>query len=451
MWGDLSKLPNITATTINYGSTKFPTTAPTSAPGTVPPGTVPPGAVPPTASPTTAPTVPPIGTVGSSCGTGTPALVNGRDWAPTWVPYACTSPWNRVISANPTIASYSAQLNSVLFSSSAPGSFQAPLRSYEAGQYDYGHPIYYASTSDPLVNVHCAPGQYSGGGSNAQCDTADNGGVMAQIRLPAAARPAGGGDSHLGVIQPDGTEIDFWLVQRVTSNWTNGSTLNAGGGANCGNISTGTGWDSNNNGWSQTAASSCLAGGVVHAAELLAGRIDHALSFVGNCGSPSIPYAYPSGPGATTICPGVNGAPLGARGWYDVPSAVTNAVRTCTLANMAAPCFWPSDKAILNALHDRGGYFTDHGGTGVSIGGLLIQAESIQPGYSFFGAAVDPFAALVVQNWQPISGISGALGLRWVQGGPNVDSQGNWNPGKSGADFINHFHWLAPCSAQGMC
>ena len=64
---------------------------------------------------------------------------------------------------------------------------------------DCGHPTYYAQPTDPVFTLHA-----TGGGRNAIEGT--------RIRIPDAARPAGGGDGHMTVVEPDGWEYDFWQV-----------------------------------------------------------------------------------------------------------------------------------------------------------------------------------------------------------------------------------------------
>jgi hypothetical protein len=288
------------------------------------------------------------------------------------------------------------------------------VRENEAGAWDYGHPIYYASSSDPLVTVHCT--QY--------CNTSSNGGYPTQINIPAAARPAGGSDAHMAVIQPNGNEIDFWATTQPAGNWTTGSTLTAASAVNCGSFSTGSGVLAV--GPAATAGGACLAAGLLRANELLSGHINHALFIVVQC---AVGAVYPASAGAATgQCSSGVGPPLGGRLWYDVPDATTNASTT----------LHPWEKAILNALHDYGGFVEDASG-GSSVSGIGFMTESSQDSYSF--GQSDPFAALSAQGWFSTN-VSGSLEPRWIGASP-------WNP--SSVSFSSHMHWLAPCSAQGAC
>ncbi len=362
----------------------------------------------PTPVPTSVPTAQP--TVAASCGT-TPSFVNGVEFVATWTPYGCSSPWNQHVSGNPTYAAYS---NAIIATEFGGGNTQ-PVRDEEAGPYDYGHPVYYASASDPLVNLHCT----------SYCDTTDNGGYPASAHVPALARPAGGDDAHMAVIQPDGTEIDMWATTTPAGNWTNGATLTAHAIANCGSYLGGSGFTPT--GPAATAGGACLGAGLLRANELASGSIGHALFLITQC---AVGWQYPAFPNASTnTCTSGSGPALGARLWYDVPDATTNAN-----ANLE-----PWEKAILNALHDYGGYLEDNVSGGANASGIMFLAESGMAS-SMFGQA-DPFAALSAQGWSGIS-ISGASQTRWVGADP-------WQP--SGVNFAAHLHWLDPCSARGSC
>jgi hypothetical protein len=345
------------------------------------------------------------------CGAGA-SLTNGTNYTTTWTPYNClTSPWNVRVSSNPRIASYSAAQIALQFSR---GNTQ-PVRSQEAGRYDYGHPVYYAAASDPVVNLRCL----------SYCNRTDNGGIPATFRIPARARPAQGGDAHMAVVQPDGTEIDLWATATPSTNWTAGATVTAIAAANCGNYVTGSGFTAA--GPAATAGGACLGAGSLRANELLSGSINHALFLITQCANG---WQYPAFANATTDrCTGGSGPPLGGRLWYDVPTETTN----------ANPNLKPWEKAILNALHDYGGYLQDDIGGADHVSGIAFLAESGQAAMSF--GLPDPFAALFSQGWLSIP-INGAFSLRYIGADP-------WRP--AGVDFAGHFHWLDACSAQATC
>jgi hypothetical protein len=288
------------------------------------------------------------------------------------------------------------------------------VRDEEAGPYDYGHPIYYASSSDPIVNLHCT----------AYCNTVDNGGFPATMHIPAAARPAGGTDAHLAVIQPDGTEIDLWATTPPSGNWTTNATVTAQAIANCGSFISGSGFTPT--GPAATAGGACLGAGLLRANELAAGTINHALFLIAQC---AVGSQYPAFPNAgTDACTNGQGPALGARLWYDVADAITDAN-----ANLK-----PWEKAILKALHDYGGYLEDDASGGAAVSGIGFLAESGAAAWAF--GQPDPFAALASQGWNAIS--VGALTLRSI-------GASAWNP--AGVSFPAHLHWLDACSAHATC
>jgi hypothetical protein len=397
LWGDLSNLPTIIASTVNFGSTQFPTTAPSSSP---------------TSSPTS--------TSGSTGSSGTyDGFANASDYSTNFTPYATNSIWRTPVSANPTIASYSSAVVAAQFPN---GRNVSPVRANEAGQWDYNHPRFFASASDPLVNVACT--QY--------CGATDNGGVPLQMHVPAQARPAEGGDGHFDVVQPDGTEVSMWAAGRPSSNWTSGATLYASTIANCGSFGSGQGWLSGGPG--PTAAGYCDDAGIVTAAELAAGQINHALFIVAAC---AVGSQYPTQYGAVTDrCTSGVGPPLGGREWYDVPCSTTQSDGS----------LHPWEKAILCALNQYGGYLGDDGSGGAYVTGVAPMLESEEPWYDFYGQNyTSPFAPLASQGWYPIviqNARSGASGTRWVGADP-------WQPGD--VNFPAHIHWLDACSARGTC
>jgi hypothetical protein len=345
---------------------------------------------------------------------GPDGLQNGREYSASFRPYGASSVWNRRVSSHPQIAPFSAAVVEHQFPT---GKNDRPFRSNEPGVYDYGHPIFYASGSDPLVNTRC----------NQYCGT-----FPARIRIPPKARPAGGTDAHLEVIQPDGTDISMWATYGTPGrDWQTGDTVTAGNISDCGSFFSGPG--TMPVGPAPTAGGACLRAGEITAAELLAGHINHALFAAGQCGNG---WQYPAVPDASTHpCTSGVGPPLGAREWYDVPCSATD-----ENTNLR-----PWEKAILCALHDYGAYMEDSGGGGAYFTGVGVDGtESSEPAFDY--GQPDPFAALASQGWYsitiPNADKRGTARARWV--GADV-----WMP--KGVDFPHHIHWLAPCSARGSC
>jgi hypothetical protein len=392
-----------------------------------------------TAAPTAAPTSGAVAVLSTSTYLG---FANATDWATSFMPYAATSVFNAKVSDNPTFLANSAAIVAAQF----PSGLQVSVRSTEAGQYDYSHPRYFATTSDPVVKLVC----------NQYCGAPDNGGVPATAYIPAVARPAGGSDAHFDVVQPNGTDITMWAAEcgpsgctsygqpnDMQGNWTAGSTLTAGNIANCGSFTSGLGYLVTGPG--PTAADFCTNAMVITAAELIAGRINHAMSTGAQC---AIGTQFPAAAGSSTQqCTSGVGPPLGGREWYDVPDATTNATN-----------LQPWEKAILNALHDYGAFFGDNGSGGANYtGGFAGQVESEEPWRDYNGTGTNkatytsPFALLAAQGWIPVSisnAIGTASGTRWI----GADPWNIWTElGETEAQFASHIHWLDPCSARGTC
>jgi hypothetical protein len=413
LWGDLSKLPNVTATYVVFSATPFASPSP-SVHATATPVATSAATAKPALTPVLVPTAVPQIAGGTFMN-----FSNAQDYSTSFVPYASNSVWNTPVSTHPTYLSSSAAIVAAQFPG---GNNTQTIRANEAGVYDYSHPRYFASNADPVVALRCT----------LYCGAPDNGGVPATAHIPALARPALGSDAHIDVVQADGTEICAWGVTQPGANWATGQTLTALNIANCGSFSSGAGWLSNGPG--PTAAGFALQSGIITAAELIAGQINHAIFITGQC---AIGSQYPSEPGASTDqCTSGLGPPLGGREWYDVPCSTTQ-------ANSALR---PWEKAILCAMNIYGGYMGDDVGGGSTFTGTGAGVESEEPWYAYQGPGyTSPFAPLAAQGWGTIhmlNVIGNQSGTRWVGADP-------WQP--AGVNFAAHIHWLDPCSARGAC
>lgn len=333
------------------------------------------------------------------------ALSNAVEWPASFRPYGPTSIWNKALPANPTLYPNSDAIVSVA-EQNDPG---PTLRTQEYGN-DVSHPVVFASNSDPVVTAHCT--LYCG---NVQ---------DYQLHIPAKARPAAGPDHHLAVIQPDGTEDDFWELQSSGNDWQSGQTLTYQGGVQCGNFYNGPGWAKD----AATAGNACLAGGLIRAAEVQSGTINHALFLVLSCTDPNA-FVFPATNGGAHCTGAGPNVPNGARIWLDVPDA--------TIAAMGLPAW---QKAILTAMHDYGGYVMDVGGSNTTKAtGLMNVMFEDNASYAAFGQSspMDQFAQS--NGWNPVS-VGGAT--RYIaQPDP-------WNPG---INWAQHLHIVDPCYGQGTC
>ncbi len=421
LWGDLSKLPAIRAYTINYSRVPYSATAPVVAANATP-GPVRPSA--PLPAPTSKPSSVPIGGAFNT---------NGVAWPKDFRPYNNSTVWSSPLPTLPKLQSNSAAIVSAIFPGAGNG---FPVRSQEPGMYDYTHAVYFATNSDPAVNFSC---------SGAGCTTSGLQARPAVLHVPSYAKPAestgnGAGDSHMAIVQPDGSEVDAYgwnggsqpsYNQPPSGGWTTGTSFGIGGsGFSCpGGFYNGTGMQvySGDFGF-DTAGGACEGAGSLSPAQLISGVINHALFMITNCANGNV---YPSPTAAqTNPCSGI-GPALGSRLWYDVPDATTN----------ANPGLRPWEKAILNSWHDYGFYVMDDVGGGWIGQGVQFVPESEENVYLNHGA--DPWAPLAGQGWSSITipGVSSAY-PRWVGADP-------WQP--SGVNLNGHMHVIDPCVTARTC
>jgi hypothetical protein len=283
----------------------------------------------------------------------------GGNWpGATWRPYADSSPFNQPI-GRAVVHPNSAALVAGALQWGSPVDITAGTAGTSA---DYGHPVYYAQPGDPIYTLHPTEPW----GRNAIAG--------ACIPIPAAARPAGGGDGHMTVVTPDGWEYDFWRAQAPPPG---GGTLSFAWGGRVGILGSGLGGGA-------TAARFAGLAGVIRPEELAAGRIDHALFIVLKCSGSGTSfgygvrqgssrwtgsYVYPAQAGAGTCGPGAGLPPLGAR--------FQLAMSRAQIVALGAPRW---KRAILYALARYGGYVGDTGGSGFAI---AMQSSAT---YTSFGA-----------------------------------------------------------------
>lgn len=344
--------------------------------------------------------VSPLSSAVDSCsGFGTYGLGN---WPPAcWRPYAATSPFNRPIPDNPSLSSASGQIVSRVTGWGPPNKAVA---NYHDTSGDWSKPTYFSTPTDPLFTLDCT--DVAG-----YCEPGIDG---AQIRIPDAARPAGGGDRHVTVIDQAGrTEYDFW---NVTSKPVGGGTLVFEGGGS-------TSLDGDGLSSGATAAGFGSLAGVIRPQELAAGHIDHALYMVARCDSGQ--YVYPAqrlGRRCSTIGESnVNAPPMGTHFQLNLSEVEIDA--------MSVPAW---KKTIFKAMAEYGMYFGDTGG-----GNWAIQAESDST-YSSFGQTPQLLAFAQDNGWA--TWYNPAVG-RTVRVG---DFQGD-------IDWASKLRVIDPCVSGGSC
>jgi hypothetical protein len=294
-----------------------------------------------------------------------------------WRPYGPHSPWNRRVPAGAPLHPRSEPIVSKLLSW---GRAQDLLAGHSGTSADYYHPIYFSSASDPVFEL------------DATRDWGTSEIEGHRIRIPDAARPAGGGDGHLSVITEDGWEYDLWTVSAKPRG---GGRLRFGWGGR-------TRIDGDGLGSNATAAHFALAAGIIRAPELRAGRIDHALFIGVRCTAARSEAVYPAAPGTGEPCAGSDpdAPPMGARFVLDMSDAEIDALR--------APAW---KKTILRAMSSYGMIVGDAIGSG--SWGLQFESGS---SYTSFGRQ-DPFAALArragVGTWEGMYVFNVHDGVDW--------------------------------------
>jgi hypothetical protein len=308
-----------------------------------------------------------------------------------WRPYADDSPFNTRVPRDPRLDPESDRIvEAVLGMGPIADLVDAP----DTGS-DWYHPVYFSSPRDPVHTVHCTRDWGT-------CEVEG-----ARVRIPDGARPAGGGDAHMAVVdQQTGVEYDLWQAEQPEPG---GGTLTVSWGGRTTVTGSGLGSDA-------TAAHFGLLAGVIRAAELKAGHIDHALFMTVGCTAHR--YVYPAA-GYASDCDDESHAPaVGQWFWLDMTRAEIEA--------LGAP---PWKETILRALADYGAYVGDTGGT--ESFGFHFESGST---YTSFGED-DPMAAF-----------ARAQSAGVTDRGDRFD----FDLG-SGVDWASHLRVLDPCMARGTC
>lgn len=325
-----------------------------------------------------------------------PTPMAGSVPAPCWRPYSDDSPFNRRVVGRPPLANRSPETVDQLSAWGGPGNV---LVGAADTSRDYGHPVFYARSSDPVFRIHCVRFR--------PCEVEGH-----RIRIPDDARPADGGDGHMAVVDfRTGWEYDFWQVR---SKPRGGGRLVVSHGGRT-RIS-GDGLGSN-----ATAAGFGLLGGIVRPHELARGRIRHALFLTVRCSNGR--SVFPAARGTSGApCrdfgePGRAAPSLGARVWLSMSRE--------EIARLRVP---PWKRAILHALRDYGGIVGD---TMRGNGSWAIVLESGESQVAL--GRPDPWRAIATR-----AGASPYEGLYVLE----LDDELNWQ---------SRLRVVAPCVSRGDC
>lgn len=271
-------------------------------------------------------------------------------WPPAcWRPFGSNSPFNRRVASRPRVQGNSAAIVARLLRDRSMN--PRLLASVPGTRSDFGHPIYWSRADDPVFRIRCTT----------PYDTCRRNRVEGRsVRIPDLARPAGGSDSPLSVIdQAANLETDFYSVTRKDRGGGVIEARVAYQGPVVGPRATGLGF-------CVTAACFSDHAGIVRAAELEAGRIDHALTVSVPCTRGTVRPAR----GRAYQCPDRRSAiALGQRLWLDMDER-----------QIAARRFPRWKQAILRAWHRYGAFVADtHGNS------FVVLTEESDLSYTSFG------------------------------------------------------------------
>jgi hypothetical protein len=237
-------------------------------------------------------------------------------------PYASTSVWNTPISSSPTVLSNSQAMVSWILARGNP-----PVGTVGTGG-SYGHPLYFASNSDPVYELHVTQPW----GSNPL-----NG---MKVHAPAQLLPAPGSDGHVAIVEPDGVEIDLWQAKRpeagkLVASWGSPTRIDGSG----------------LKAWA-TAANFALPAGMIRWQEMEAGVIPHAIfCVVKNTHGTVFPASHGGSETSEANAP--------AMGQH-----IQLAMSDGEIAALSVPVW---KKTILTAMAHYGCYVGDTGGPGFAF------------------------------------------------------------------------------------
>jgi hypothetical protein len=308
----------------------------------------------------------------------------------SWRPYASTSPFN-TLAHGMTVHPESAALAKEALSFGPPAELIAGTAETTS---DWSHPTFWAQPGDALYTLHATK---LGWGTNPL--------EGMQIRIPEGARPAGGGDSHMTVVEPDGWEYDFWRATKPT--WGGGVYKFAWGGR--------TRIDGDGLSSGATAADFGNLAGMIRAPEWAAGNINHALFLTLRCAGSGLGFGYgetATSYGSSYVYPATHGGAACGSEHPNMPPLGAHLVLEMTDTQISALAVPQWKKTVLTALAHYGGYVGDTGGPGF---GLMAESGT---SYTALGLP-DPLVEFASRSGVPL--VNGhyvfdiGSGVNWAQ------------------------------------
>ncbi|HET6869154.1 MAG TPA: hypothetical protein VFH80_24800 [Solirubrobacteraceae bacterium] len=284
-----------------------------------------------------------------------------------WQPYSSTSTFaNTELPSWEAASVYSDSANEIAYmSANWPGNW-TPWTFSNAASNDessrWGHPLYFASNSDPLYTITGLPTCSVGNGNATFCPT--------KLRIPNGAMHASGSDGHMEIVEPAGfysaggtdpqgqpagavDEVDFYQVGNANP-ITGGGSITASflGGLITASFMGGLDFSGNGCCGYSTALNQGLAGLMVRAQDLRSGTINHALGGSFECTNGTNVAPWPLVGGGQACANGGDGPALGSRLQLKMDDS--------TIDGLSIPAW---EKIVYKALAHYGLYVTDTGGS----------------------------------------------------------------------------------------
>jgi hypothetical protein len=272
-------------------------------------------------------------------------------WPPAcWRPYGSRSPFNAPIPINARVSPESDAIVNYItthhwaFNPDRRGNFTIDDRG--------SRPVYWSNRNDPVVTVRCT-GSYS-------CER------NLRVHIPPGARPEQQSDAHMTVIdQAVGREYDFWRASApehgvITVSAGNSIPIGAGIGTGIGAVG--------------EAANLGLAGGLIRGAELMRGRIDHALVTTVACVQAR--DVWPASGHGDALCPGGDPGP-------HFGTLLQLAMSKAQIAATNAP---PWQRAVMTAMARYGVYVVDTNAPGDTELSLISEDDLSYTAFGYPGA-----------------------------------------------------------------
>ncbi|HET6870049.1 MAG TPA: hypothetical protein VFH80_29310 [Solirubrobacteraceae bacterium] len=281
-----------------------------------------------------------------------------QEWpGQNWEPYAASSWANTPLPSWRLASLYSDSANAVAYmDANWPEHWTSWTFSQNAADdmpSVWGHPLYFATNSDPLYTITDPQSCSLGNGTATFCPT--------KLRIPNEARAASGSDGHIEVVEPAGfysssgtdpqgqppgavDEIDFYQVGN--------SNAISGGGSITASSMGGLDFDGNGCCGFSTALNQGLAGLMIRAQDLQSGTISHALGGSFQCTNGTNVAPWPLNGGGSPCPSGGDGPPMGSRLQLKMDDS--------TIDGLNIPAW---EKIVYKALSHYGLYVTDTGGS----------------------------------------------------------------------------------------